>query len=181
LARCPLYALIKPLSYFNIEIILDDIFSYLHDRISGVSQKQGYSREAKFSKNIFSSSRFDTCVSQILPTRIEQAGFDVGLRQPELLMMSMVSGLGATGILEQKALDSLKDVGDASAGMTVAANMEGMLFRIDTIVFRRGQVGAWLMSMHMYGDKPVIKIDKLAGKLDGRIVEVSTTIGSQGK
>jgi hypothetical protein len=176
-----LYALIKPLSYFVIEIILDDIFSYLHDRISGVSQKQGYSREAKFSKNIFSSSRFDTCVSQILPTRLEQVGYDYGLRQPELLMMLMVSGLGATDILEQKVLDNLKDVGDASAGMTLAANMEGMLFRIDMIAFRRGKVGAWLFSMHMYGDKPVIKIDKLAGKLDSRIVEVSKAISNQGK
>jgi hypothetical protein len=107
-----------------------------------------------------------------LPTRLEQAGFDVALDQPEFIMESFVSGMGATEILEQKELADLDDIGEASAGMTVVANMEGIPMRMDMAVFRRDIVGAFVLVMYLDGDHPAVTIGETARQLDDRIVEM---------
>lgn len=108
----------------------------------------------------------------LLPTRLDQAGFDVGLGQPGFLMESFVEGMGATDILEQKELAHLNDIGDASAGLTVLADMEGIPMRMDMAVFRRDIVGAFVLVMHIDGDVPVLTVDEATRILDDRIVEM---------
>ncbi|MFZ2096525.1 MAG: toll/interleukin-1 receptor domain-containing protein [Anaerolineales bacterium] len=108
----------------------------------------------------------------LLPTRLEQAGFDVALDQPEFMMESFISGLGATDILEQKELAYLNDIGDASAGMTVVADMEGIPMRMDMAIFRRDTVGAFVLVMYLDSDVPALTVDEASNKLDDRIVEM---------
>ena len=43
----------------------------------------------------------------LLPTQLEQVGFDIDLHQPDILMESFIGGMGATNILEQKELTNL--------------------------------------------------------------------------
>ena len=108
----------------------------------------------------------------ILPTQLDQVGFDVGLAQPEFLMESLVGGMGATDILDQKELVHLNDIGDASAGLTVVADMDGIHMRMDMAVFRRDTVGVVIFVMYIDGDVPVLTIEEVATKLDDRIVDV---------
>jgi hypothetical protein len=107
----------------------------------------------------------------LLLTRLDQAGFDVALDQPEFLMDSFVGGMGAVEILEQNELE-LGDLGDASAGLTLVADVEGIPMRMDMAVFRRDIVGAFIVVMYIDGDVPVLSIGEAANKLDARIVEV---------
>jgi len=113
----------------------------------------------------------------LLPTQLDQVGFDVGLNQPEFMMDSFVGGMGATDILEQKELTHLNDIGDASAGLTVVADMEGIPMRMDMAVFRRDIVGAFVLVMYLDGDVPILTVEEVTNKLDDRIVEVITPGG----
>jgi len=108
----------------------------------------------------------------LLPTQLEQVGFDIDLHQPDILMESFVGGMGATNILEQKELTHLDDIGNASAGLTVVADMDGIQMQIDMAVFRRDTVGAVVFVMYIDGDVPVLTIEEVTTKLDNRIVDV---------
>lgn len=113
----------------------------------------------------------------ILPTQLDQVGFDMGLTQPEFLMESFVGGMGATDILEQKELVQLNDIADASVGLTVVANMDGIHMRMDMAVFRRDTVGAVILVMYVDGDVPILTIEEVITKLDDRLVDVITPGG----
>ncbi len=121
---------------------------------------------------------FTTLVS----TRIEQAGFDAGLRRSDFLMGAFIEGMGEADILEEEELSGLDDIGDASGGWTVVADMEGIPMRIDTVAFRRDIVGVFIFVMYIDGDVPVVPVGDVARKLDDRVIEVlassalSTTI-----
>ena len=108
----------------------------------------------------------------LLPTQLDQVGFDIDLHQPEFLMESFVGGMGATNIIEQKELTHLNDIGNASAGLTVVADMDGIQMRIDMAVFRRDAAGAVILLMYIDGDVPVLTIEEATTKLDNRIVDV---------
>ena len=108
----------------------------------------------------------------LVSTRLEQAGFDVALRQPDFLLDSLIGGMGATDILEQKDLPDLDDIGDASAGVTVAVDMEGISMRMDIVAFRRDVVGAFVFVMYIDGDVPIVPIGDVSRIFDERIVEV---------
>lgn len=111
----------------------------------------------------------------LLPTQLDQVGFDVGLHQPDFMMDAFVGGMGATDILEQKELPHLNDIADASAGLTVVADMEGIPMRMDMAVFRRDIVGAFVLVMYIDGDVPLWSVEEVTNKLDDRIVEVITS------
>jgi len=111
----------------------------------------------------------------LLPSRIDQAGFDLALRNPEFLAESLLQGMGGTEILEQNTLPHLNNIGDASAGLTVVANIEGIPMRMDVVVFRRDTVGAFIFVMYLNGDVPMVSIDEAANKLDARISKVLST------
>jgi len=141
--------------------------------------KEDLSGEGFIVESVFSfmgTEPFELVVgfTTLLPTHLEQAGFDVALDQPEFMMESFISGLGATDILEQKELADLNDIGDASAGMTVLADMQGIPMRMDMAIFRRDSVGAFVLVMYLDSDVPALTVDEASNLLDDRIVEMLT-------
>ena len=111
-------------------------------------------------------------VTTLLPNRLDQVGFDIVIRQQDFLMESWVAEMGVIDILEQMYLPDLNDIGDASAGTTIVADVEGITMCMDMVVFRRDKVGSVILVMYIDGDIPVVTVDTVAIKLDDRIVEV---------
>ncbi len=108
----------------------------------------------------------------LLPTDHDQAGFDVALGQPEFLMDTFILGMGATEVQGQKELTHLDNIGDASVGFTMIADLGGIPMRMDMVVLRRDVAGAFLFVFYIDGTVPVITIDEVSGKMDDRFVEV---------
>jgi hypothetical protein len=122
----------------------------------------------------FEAERFEVVMgfTTLILTRLEQAGFDVSLRQPDSLMESFIEGMGATEVLEREELAHLNDIGDASTGLTLVAEIADIPMRMDVTIFRRDIVGAFVLVMYLEGDDPIVTLDEIANKLDDRIVEV---------
>lgn len=107
--------------------------------------------------------------TSLLSTQLEQSGFDLSLRQPDLLTESLIKGMGTTTILEKKPLTDVGDIGDASTGITVVADMQGIPMRIDVVVFRRGNAGAFLILMYRDKETPLISAGNVARKLSAKL------------
>ena len=108
----------------------------------------------------------------LLPSKLQQAGFDAGLQQSEFMMESLVSGMGATEILEKKELAGLADIADASAGFTILTNIKGLNMRVDMAIFRREAAGAYICVLYMDGETPALSVDEAARSLDAKVVQV---------
>ncbi|MCH8109328.1 MAG: LppX_LprAFG lipoprotein [Chloroflexi bacterium] len=110
----------------------------------------------------------------LIPTALEQIGFDLALSQPEFLLGSIASGIVEEGteITEQVTLSDLDSFGEKSAGLSIAFNSEGIPFRMEMVAFRRETVGAFAAIMYFDGDTPIVTIDEAAGRFDDRIIEV---------
>ncbi len=108
----------------------------------------------------------------LLPTDLEQSGFDLALGQPEFLMDSFVGGMGATDVQGQRELTHLSGIGDASVGFTMVADMGGIPMRMDMVVFRRDVAGAFIFVFYIDGTVPAPTIDEVSNKMDDRFVEV---------
>lgn len=109
----------------------------------------------------------------LLPTKIDQSGFDLALGQPDFLLNMFIGGMGEFDILEKGEITGLDNIGDKSVGLTVVANVEGSPapMRIDLAVFRRYKVGAFILAMYMEGKTPPAQIGEIANKLDKHIDE----------
>jgi hypothetical protein len=107
--------------------------------------------------------------TSLLATKLEQSGFDMSLREPETLSDSLIKGMGATTILEQKPLTDVDDIGDASAGITIVADMQGIPMRIDVVVFRQATIGSFIMLMYPDKDVPAISAGDAARKLAAKL------------
>jgi hypothetical protein len=112
----------------------------------------------------------------LLATPEAQAAFDAELRQTNFLE-EFAQGFqqGSVGIEISKtgALKNLEGIGDAIAGLGFTSNIQSIPIRIELVVFRRNQVGAFLWTMYLDGDKPVISVDQVAQKLDSRVLEAA--------
>jgi hypothetical protein len=162
----------------DVVLTLDDLppgFEAVAPEEMGIS-KESLSQEDFTVESLFvfldaESIEFVMGFTILLPTRLEQVGFDAGLRQPDFLMDSLIGGMGVTEILEKEELPDLKNIGDASTGLTVAVNMEGIPWRMDVAAFRTEPVGAFVFIMYLDGEEPVVTVDVLAERLDARIRE----------
>jgi len=108
-----------------------------------------------------------------LPTPEAQAAFDAELRQTDFLeefAKGFKQGAAGIGISQKGALPHLEGIGNAIAGLGMTSNIQSIPMRIDLVIFRREQVGAFLWIMYLDGDKPVIPVDQVAQKLDERIL-----------
>ena len=108
----------------------------------------------------------------LVPSTVERAGFDLALRNPDFLLNLFVGGMGATEVVEKQELPGLDDIGDASTGLTVVADLEGIPMRIDMVVFRTGLAGAMVMLMYPEGVDPDISIGDAARRLEEKLAEV---------
>ena len=110
----------------------------------------------------------------LLPTQFEKTSFDVALNNPDFMMDMFISEMGEAEILERKELTYLNDIGDTSAGFTIAFNIKDSPkpFRLDLTMFRRDIVGACIFSMYFDDETPTTSIDEIVSIFDNRIFEV---------
>jgi hypothetical protein len=120
------------------------------------------------------AQRFEIVIgfTTLLPNRLQQAGFDGALDQPEMLATWMSMGMGADNFRGQEVLSDLGSIGNASVGLTGVVDMSGIAMRMDLVIFRRGVAGVCIVAMYVEGDAPVVSIDELGSKLDARIVQM---------
>lgn len=108
----------------------------------------------------------------LIPSRLAQAEFAANL---PFMLEAFFFGIGL-GVGEDNAAapEELPDfgVGNDSAGMTSAVDVEGLLMRFDVISFRRDNLAALVMAIYLDGDDPVLPIMELANRLDDRMIEV---------
>jgi hypothetical protein len=111
----------------------------------------------------------------LLPTSVDQVGFDMMLGMPELFMSMVAAGFtqqGAEDVQDMKAVPELDDIAEASVGMTALFTVEGAPLRTHLVVFRRSAAGAVVVVMSPDGQDPPVSVGDLARKLDARIVEL---------
>lgn len=106
-----------------------------------------------------------------LSKRFDRAAFDVGISQPEVTLPAFIEGMGSENVQGEKVLDGFEDIGEKQIGMTMIADMEGMPFQVDVLMFRRETIGAMVMTMVLDGDSPNITLHELGLKLDQHFEE----------
>ena len=105
-----------------------------------------------------------------LNSLLQRTGFDLTLNQPETLLEAFLGGMGDMGASDMQELPEFEDtIGDSSAGMSVVADMEGMGMRMDVVVFRRGSVGSFVITMYLDGQEPPVSLMDVATKFDAKI------------
>lgn len=123
-------------------------------------------------------------VTQLVQGRLDQVQFDAGVNRPQFMLQTVIQSMGLSGILEEDVLPSVDDIGDASAGVTVASEGtgEGLPMRLDLVAFRRDVVGAYVIVMYVDGENPVVEAGELARLFDERIIDVllSSRQGEEG-
>lgn len=106
-----------------------------------------------------------------LKGKLQQLGVDMVMEKPDLIIDEVISSMGATmEVTERQELTGLEGIGDKAAGVSVVADMQGIQFRMDILIFRRGGVLAFAMAMYMEGSIPLISIQEVGQKFDQRIV-----------
>lgn len=107
-----------------------------------------------------------------LPTRLEQVAFDKEIEKSSFFdewAKGFVEGAGDAEISEQTVLTGLEGIGDAIAGRSFVASIAGIPLRIEMVLFRRAEVGAFAWVMYIDGDQPVVPIEQVAQKMDSRL------------
>jgi hypothetical protein len=112
-------------------------------------------------------------LTTLLPTPADQAAFDTELGQSEEYMInSLMLGLGAVAASDPEPISGLDGIGDMATGTGVVANLESIPMHIELVVFRHGEVGAFVLAMYLEGAEPVISVQDLARLFDARIGEM---------
>jgi len=119
-------------------------------------------------------SEFIFGMTSLMPSKLEQGILGLQLRQTDVLLAALIEGLGTPNVVEQKELSDPIEVGDVSTGLTMTADLDGMLMRIDTLIFRRDIVAAVIFMVYADGDVPVTTVGDIARQLDKRIMSALT-------
>lgn len=115
--------------------------------------------------------------------------FDASLRQlqqpkaRQQLVSQVQEGLKASPVgikvIEQATLPDLNNLANASAGLTLALQLQSLpSLRSDIVAFRRNQVGSVTAVFYLDGSKPAISLKDVATRLDDRILQSSPTANS---
>jgi multiple sugar transport system substrate-binding protein len=125
--------------------------------------------------------RFELVVgfTVILADRMQQIELDEGMAMyVRLFLVVIASGMGVEDLPTPKDLPDLQ-FGDASAGKAAEVpDEEGDVLRLEAVMFRRGEVGAFIFAMRMTEDEPGAPIGDLARTLDERAVAaLASTLG----
>lgn len=105
----------------------------------------------------------------LLAKSFDRAAFDMGISQPEMTLPAFINGMGSENVQDEKILAGFEDVGEKQIGMTMVANMEGVPFQVDVLMFRRDIVGAMVMTMVLEGESPNITLHEIGLILDQHI------------
>jgi len=105
-----------------------------------------------------------------MTSTMSQVSADMALNNPDILIGPMVSGISGQGdVSEQEPISGLAGIGDASTGMTMVVNMQGVKTRFDIGLFRQDTVLGLMMVMYQDGSTPSVSLEKLMPILDQRI------------
>ena len=103
-----------------------------------------------------------------LVRRLDQVGFDAALERPELLIEGFVAGLGETGYEDVLVLEGMDQIGDKSNGIGLVMLVDPVAFQVEMIIFRKGELGAFLMQMYFQGEQPLAVARGLAETMAAR-------------
>jgi len=103
-----------------------------------------------------------------LERRLDQVGFDVALERPEVLIEAFVAGLGETGYEEVAVLEGMDQIGDKSNGIGLVMFIDPLAFQVEMVIFRKGELGAFLMLMYFQGEQPSTVARELAETMAAR-------------
>jgi len=103
-----------------------------------------------------------------LERRLDQVGFDAALERPELLIEGFVAGLGDTGYEAVAVLEGMDQIGDKSNGIGLVMLVDPLAFQMEMVIFRKGELGAFLMLMYFQGEQPQNSVRELAEAMAAR-------------
>ena len=108
-----------------------------------------------------------------LETVQQQAQFDELLRDPEKLKALLAENLQATAVPPQP-LNNINNIGDAAAGVSLQVDLDNLLARLEILVLRKNQMGAFVFVLYRDGQRPLYPIAEVGRQLDRRVQEVRT-------
>ena len=119
----------------------------------------------------------------MLADQTQQSKFDATLgqlQQPQVRsqvvseIQSALQQYRGIKIVEQQSLPQLDNIGDTSAGLSLAVALRQQLVRVDMGGFRRGRVGVTTAVVYLDKTVPVIPVRDVATKLDNLILHSAT-------
>ena len=126
-------------------------------------------------ENIFvfvNPRQFQTIVGYnfLLTDRLQRLAFDAIVSEPDILLQAVVSDIGPENVSNEKVLQGLDDIGELQTGISMVAKTKGIALQVEALIFRRGIIGAYIMSSTFPGRKPTITIKELGRILDERML-----------
>ena len=100
-------------------------------------------------------------------------GVDMVLASPDMLLEELMGGM--EGAEEMQTLPGLDNIGDASKGVTMVADMGGMPARVDLVLFRLGDNLGLVLNMYFKEQTPLASIEDLALKFNERLSTTPAT------
>ncbi|HLO47096.1 MAG TPA: hypothetical protein VK211_01515 [Kamptonema sp.] len=172
----------EPPALSKVVLTLQDLppgFIDISDRMEGL-KKQFTEVSGLDAEGLFAFQKSDNKPIQLiigfamqLPTEIEQSSFDTSIREG-VFAQEILKSLNRTEsqFSDLTSLPLADNIGDVSGGWKTTGNVRNRPTRIDAAIFRRGNLGAFLISFYVEGDSPSIAIADAARKLDNRMVEL---------
>ncbi|RME89295.1 MAG: hypothetical protein D6770_04980 [Anaerolineae bacterium] len=108
--------------------------------------------------------------NSLLLTTTERLGFDVAINNPDLFMTGFVQGFGP--VESQEELTGFDDIGETALATSVSAKMESVPMKIEMVLFRRENVGAFIAYLYPEGTQTTVTLHDLATTLDARITQM---------
>lgn len=108
-------------------------------------------------------------------TPMEQASFDLSLRNPELALATFGGALAQGGATtEPRLIPGMDRLGDQSIGITTDISVQDIALKLDLGLIRRGAVVEIVMIFYLAENEPSITVQEMARILDSR---VATALG----
>lgn len=112
-----------------------------------------------------------------ITTRLETAQqreqFDELLKDPEKLKSLLAENLEITSQAPQP-LNNVSNIGDVAAGVSLPVDLDSLLARLEILVLRRNQMGAFVFVLYREGQTPLYPIAEVGRQLDRRVQGVRT-------
>lgn len=108
-----------------------------------------------------------------LETVQQQQQFDELLRDPEKLKALLAENLQETNVPPQP-LNNVSNIGDVAEGVSLQVDLDNLLARLEILVLRKNQMGAFVFVLYREGQRPLYPIAEVGRQLDRRVQEVRT-------
>lgn len=168
----------------NIKLELDDLpdsFFEIDASEMGITEEEIRSVYLDFDMTVgeifgfFNEEDFNVILgwTAFLNNRLEQAIFDIYLKNyGEEFMADMVSEIQGE-IIEQNLLTGVNEIGEASIAFQLVVEVEDTPFDMaaDIVYFRRDILAPLIMNMYFYGETPAISIHELGKIIDNKIID----------